>query len=50
MEGHRGASLRNIIDMIYSKQPLIKNALDIEVDIVTEDFVTGKRMVKMEAV
>lgn len=40
MDGHDGRTLRNIINMIYSKQRLIKKALDIDEDLVDEDFVT----------
>ena len=39
MDGHSGRTLRNIVNMIYSKQPLIKKALGIEENIVEEDFV-----------
>ena len=39
MDGHSGRTLRNIINMIYSRQPLIKKALSIEENIVEEDFV-----------
>ncbi|WP_199228829.1 hypothetical protein [Sporanaerobacter acetigenes] len=40
MDGHSGRTLRNIVNMIYSKQPLIKKALGIEENIVEEYFVT----------
>ncbi|SKC57876.1 hypothetical protein [Maledivibacter halophilus] len=39
MDGHSGRSLRNIVNMIYSRQPLIKKALNIEENIVEEDLV-----------
>lgn len=39
MDGHSGRTLRNIVNMIYSRQPLIKKALNIEENIVEEDFV-----------
>ncbi|MEY8414790.1 virulence-related protein [Tissierella praeacuta] len=39
MDGHSGRTLRNIINMIYSRQSLIKKALNIEENIVEEDFV-----------
>lgn len=39
MDGHSGRTLRNIVNMIYSRQPLIKKALGIEENIVEEDFV-----------
>jgi len=40
MEGHTGRTLRNLVNMIYSKQPLIKKALGLEENIVEDDFVT----------
>ena len=40
MDGHSGRTLRNIVNMIYSRQPLIKKALGLEENIVEEDFVT----------
>lgn len=39
MDGHQGYTLRNILNMIYSKQPLIKKALEIEEDLVEEEFI-----------
>ena len=39
MEGHTGVTLRNIVNMIYSKQVLIKKAFDTEADIVSADFI-----------
>lgn len=38
MDGHTGMSLRNFVNMIYSKQTLIKKALEIEEDIVSEEL------------
>ena len=40
MAGHDGRTLRNIINMICSKQHLIKKALGLDEDLVDEDFVT----------
>lgn len=40
MKGHTGKTLRNLVNMIYSKQPLIKKALGLEDNIVEDDFVT----------
>lgn len=40
MEGHTGKTLRNLVNMIYSKQPLIKKALGLEKNMVDEDFIT----------
>ena len=39
MEGHTGVTLRNLVNMIYSKQVLIKKAFDTEEDIVSADFI-----------
>lgn len=39
MNGHQGYTLRNILNLIYSKQPLIKKALGIEEDLVEEEFI-----------
>jgi hypothetical protein len=41
MEGHTGITLRNIANMIYSKQALIKKAIGFTEDIVGDDFITG---------
>lgn len=40
MKGHTGKTLRNLVNMIYSKQPLIKKALGLEENIIEDDFVT----------
>ncbi|WP_294181018.1 virulence-related protein [uncultured Clostridium sp.] len=47
MAGHTGITLRNLINMISSKQTLIKKALDIETDIVTGEFVEGINNVRI---
>lgn len=39
MDGHSGKTLRNIINIIHSKQPLIKKSLDLEEDLVDSEFV-----------
>ncbi|MCX7749178.1 MAG: virulence-related protein [Clostridia bacterium] len=39
MEGHTGATLRNLVNMIFSKQVHLKKALKIETDIVSLEFV-----------
>lgn len=39
MEGHTAKTLRNLINMIYAKQPLIIKALGIKNEIFTETFV-----------
>ena len=41
MEGHTGITLRNLINMIYSKQELIIKSLGISGYIINEDFVKG---------
>ncbi len=41
MEGHTGVTLRNLVNMIYSKQVLIKKAFDSEEDIVSADFIAN---------
>lgn len=38
MDGHTGQTLRNLVNMIYSKQTLIKKALEIDEDIVGEEL------------
>lgn len=48
MEGHSGRTLRNLVNMIYSKQGLIKKAFEIEKDLVGEDFAIGINEVKIE--
>lgn len=40
MDGHSGRTLRNIVNMIYSRQPLIKKSFGLEENIVEEYFVT----------
>lgn len=41
LEGHQGKSLRNLIHTIYSKQLLIKKALGLETDLVSEEAITA---------
>lgn len=50
MEGHTGISLRNLINMINSKQTLIKKALKLETDIVTGEFVEGINNVRIVSI
>lgn len=47
MDGHTGITLRNLVNMINSKQSLIKKALKIETDIVTPEFVEGINNIKI---
>lgn len=39
LEDHSGRTLRNLVNMIYSRQVLIKKAFEIEENIIEEDFV-----------
>jgi hypothetical protein len=51
LEGYRGQSLRNLMHVIYSRQPLIKKALGFETDLVGEKTITAltqKPMVTLE--
>lgn len=48
MEGHSGRTLRNLVNMIYSKQILIKKAFGIEENIVNDDFAIGINEVRAE--
>lgn len=50
MDGHTGVTLRNLINMINSKQSLIKKALEIETDIVTAEFVEGINSVRLATI
>jgi hypothetical protein len=48
MGDHSGRTLRNLVNMIYSKQYLIKKAFELEDNIVEEDFAIGINEVKIE--
>ncbi|CAK7037296.1 virulence-related protein [Tissierella sp.] len=39
MEGHDGKSIKNLLNMIYSREFLIKKAFGLEEDIVDEEFI-----------
>ncbi len=41
LEGYDGKSLINLLRMIYSKQPLIKKALGLDIDLVDEECVAA---------
>lgn len=41
LEGYDGQSLRNLLHIIYSKQPLIKKALQLETDLVSEEVIAA---------
>ena len=48
MDGHSGITLRNLVNMVYSKQALIKKSLGITADIIEDDFCTGINGAKIE--
>ncbi|MGF7185283.1 hypothetical protein GGQ84_001369 [Desulfitispora alkaliphila] len=48
MEGHSGRTLRNLTNMIYSKQALIKKALELEENLIEENFSIGMNQVRIE--
>ncbi|WCK55125.1 hypothetical protein PP175_03820 [Aneurinibacillus sp. Ricciae_BoGa-3] len=39
LEGHTGSTLRNLINMIYSKQMLIKKAIEMEENIINDEYI-----------
>lgn len=39
MDGHTGLTLRNLVNMIYSKQVHLQKALNVETDIVSLEFI-----------
>ncbi len=41
LEGYQGQSLRNLLNIIYSKQPLIKKALDLDTDLVSKEVISA---------
>ena len=41
LEGYGGRTLRNLLRILYSKQPLIKKALGLEEDLVAEEIITA---------
>ena len=50
MEGHTGATLRNMLNMLYSKQPIIKRIFKIEDDILKADFITELNKVNIQTI
>jgi len=48
MEDHTGITLRNLVNMVYSKQALIKKSLEIAENIVEDDFSICINEAKME--
>jgi len=49
-EGHSGKTLRNLINMIYAKQPLILKALAVNDALLTESFVQAINETDMETI
>ncbi len=41
LEGYQGQSLRNLLHIIYSKQPLIKKALELDTDLVSQEVISA---------
>ncbi len=41
LEGYQGQTLRNLLHIIYSKQPLIKKALDLDTDLVSREVISA---------
>lgn len=50
MEDHTGITLRNLINMIYSKQELIQKSLEIEEIIVAEEFIKELNEAKISTI
>lgn len=50
MDGHTGVTLRNLVNMISSKQSLIKKALELQEDIVASEFVEGINSVRIDTI
>ena len=49
LEGHDGRTMKNMLNMIYCKQPLIKTALELEEDLVEEEFIIAINDVDMQS-
>lgn len=50
LEGHSGITLRNLLNMIYSKQEIIKKSLGITEGIVGEDFIKELNAAKIATI
>ena len=48
MEGHTGSTLRNLVNMVFSKQALIKKSFGLSANIVEDAFSVGINAAKME--
>lgn len=49
LEGHSANTLKNLINMIYAKQPLILKALEINEELLTENFVSSLNKITAES-
>ncbi|MGY0373232.1 virulence-related protein [Clostridium sp. JNZ J1-5] len=50
LEGHSGITLRNLLNMIYSKQGLIQKSLGITENIISEDFIKEVNEAKISTI
>lgn len=50
MEGHTGSTLRNMLNMLYSKQPVIKKVFEIEADILQADFIADLNKASIQTI
>ena len=50
MEGHTGITLKNLLNMIYSKQVLIKKVFAVDADIVSREVVEALSREKIKSV
>lgn len=50
MEGHTGGTLRNLLNMIYSKQTLIKRVFEFEEDIINKDFIVALNEIDIQSI
>ncbi|QNU66546.1 virulence-related protein [Ruminiclostridium herbifermentans] len=50
LNGHTGATLRNMLNMLYSKQPVIKKAFEIEADILQADFIADLNKASIQTI
>jgi hypothetical protein len=47
LEGYEGKSLRNLLHLIYNNQPLIKKALELNNDLVSEEMIEALKQERM---
>lgn len=50
MEGHTGSTVRNMLNMLYSKQPVIKKVFEIEDDILQADFIADLNKASIQTI